>query len=160
MVFKIAALLSKASPTTTGVTSNEVLSGVEEVETETVAVLKEVEVQTNTPEAETVPTHVEPVTPGPAWLRDERPSHPCQRPCVVGQAPRTCHYHFAVQWYYAMSKACHHCAHNVTDCYRPECIPANGVKRTIITVNKLLPGPSVEVRFTSSKTVVSKKRIL
>lgn len=154
MVIIIAALLSKASPTTTGVSSNEVLSGVEEVEIETVTTQPEEDLETTQPEAKTVTTEpetkVEVVTHGPAWLQDERPSHPCQRPCVAGQPPRTCHYHFAVQWYYAMSKACHNCAHNVTDCYRSECIPANGVKRTIITVNKLLPGPSVEVHFFQS----------
>lgn len=82
----------------------------------------------------------------PAWGHSARPSHPCRRTCVEGQPPMTCHYKFAVEWYYAMSKACHDCSHNATDCYRQDCIAANGVKRPIISVNKMLPGPSVEVR--------------
>lgn len=79
-----------------------------------------------------------------AWEQTERPTHPCLRPCVPGQV-MICHYHFAVEWYYAMSKACHNCSHNVSDCYRQDCIPANGIKRPLIVVNKLLPGPSIEV---------------
>ncbi|XP_054269197.1 uncharacterized protein LOC128990701 [Macrosteles quadrilineatus] len=76
---------------------------------------------------------------------ESRPIHPCRRPCVEGKPPMTCRYQFNVEWYYAMSKACHNCSRNSSDCYRPECIAADGVKRPLITVNRLLPGPSVEV---------------
>nr|BAJ06132.1 laccase 1 isoform G [Nephotettix cincticeps] len=74
-----------------------------------------------------------------------QPSHPCRRPCIEGAPPMTCRFEFNVEWYYAMSKACYNCRKNATDCYRPECVTANGVKRPLITVNRLMPGPSVEV---------------
>uniref|UniRef100_A0A1B6BZ72 Laccase n=2 Tax=Clastoptera arizonana TaxID=38151 RepID=A0A1B6BZ72_9HEMI len=72
-------------------------------------------------------------------------SHPCLRQCVKGEKPLECNYRFEIGWYFAMSKACHNCATNVTDCYREDCITADGVKRTLIVVNRLLPGPSIEV---------------
>uniref|UniRef100_A0A1B6FJ43 Laccase n=1 Tax=Cuerna arida TaxID=1464854 RepID=A0A1B6FJ43_9HEMI len=80
----------------------------------------------------------------PPW-RTDRPSHPCRRPCLEGGSRMICHYDFAVEWYYAMSKACYNCSQNSSDCFRPDCVPADGVKRTIITVNRMLPGPSIEV---------------
>lgn len=71
--------------------------------------------------------------------------HPCSRVCNKGAEPMTCYYKFDVEWYYAMSKACHNCSTKITDCFRPDCIAANGVKRPIIVVNRTLPGPSIEV---------------
>lgn len=44
-----------------------------------------------------------------------------------------------------MSKACHDCPFNHDDCFKPDCIPADGTKRTITVVNRRLPGPSIEV---------------
>ncbi|XP_066583904.1 uncharacterized protein [Prorops nasuta] len=56
-----------------------------------------------------------------------------------------CYYTFNVESYYTMSKACYDCPFNVTDCFRPHCIPADGVKRSILVVNRQLPGPPIEV---------------
>ncbi|KAL1123234.1 hypothetical protein AAG570_002321, partial [Ranatra chinensis] len=58
-----------------------------------------------------------------------------------------CRYHFKVEWYQTLSKACYDCPYNLTDCYRPDCIPGDGVQRPVIAVNKIIPGPSVEVCF-------------
>ncbi|XP_071491136.1 uncharacterized protein [Diadema antillarum] len=44
-----------------------------------------------------------------------------------------------------MSKACYGCPSNLTDCSRPHCIPLNGVHRPITVVNRMFPGPAVEV---------------
>lgn len=71
--------------------------------------------------------------------------HPCLRECRVGQHPQTCEYHFKMEWYYTMSKACYNCPSNITDCYRPDCVPADGVQRPVIVVNRSLPGPSIQV---------------
>lgn len=44
-----------------------------------------------------------------------------------------------------MSKACFNCPNNLTDCYRPECVASNGVIRAINVVNRMLPGPSIQI---------------
>lgn len=73
--------------------------------------------------------------------------HPCQRECHVDEPPKTCEYHFKVEWYYTMSKACYDCPYNLTDCYRPDCVPADGVEKPIIVINRSLPGPSIQVIY-------------
>ena len=44
-----------------------------------------------------------------------------------------------------MSKACFDCPFNITDCFRPQCISANGIKRQVIAINKAIPGPAIQV---------------
>jgi L-ascorbate oxidase len=56
-----------------------------------------------------------------------------------------CEYDFSVEWYATMSKACYNCPFNVTHCSRPDCIAANGVERALIGVNRMMPGPAIEV---------------
>ncbi|XP_070537860.1 uncharacterized protein [Ptychodera flava] len=73
--------------------------------------------------------------------------HPCRRICEYPPAPMTCEYDFVAEWYYSMSKACYNCPINKTDCLRPHCIPLNGVPRPIAVINRLLPGPSIEVCY-------------
>lgn len=48
--------------------------------------------------------------------------------------------------YACYNRHCGDCANNVTaDCFRPECIPASGVLRNMISVNRQFPGPSINV---------------
>ena len=47
--------------------------------------------------------------------------------------------------YSTLSRACYNCPHNYTDCLRENCILADGKLKTIEVVNKLLPGPSIQV---------------
>lgn len=77
--------------------------------------------------------------------QDYNAVHPCQRECRAGEPPKTCEYRFKVEWYYTMSKACYDCPYNITDCYRPDCVPADGVAKPIIVINRSLPGPSIQV---------------
>ena len=44
-----------------------------------------------------------------------------------------------------MSKACFDCPNTVTDCYRQECVAANGILRSINVINRMLPGPAIQV---------------
>ncbi|KAK3595486.1 hypothetical protein CHS0354_021582 [Potamilus streckersoni] len=74
-----------------------------------------------------------------------RSDHLCNRPCIYGASPFTCEYYFTVEWYWVLSKACHECPFNLTDCFRPQCITANGYPRPVIAVNRTMPGPSIEV---------------
>ncbi|XP_077987804.1 uncharacterized protein LOC144442357 [Glandiceps talaboti] len=71
--------------------------------------------------------------------------HPCRRVCEKSAKPMTCEYEFKAEWYYSMSKACYDCPINKTDCQRPHCIALNGVPRPIAVINRMLPGPSIEV---------------
>lgn len=57
----------------------------------------------------------------------------------------TCSYEWRIEWYEVLSKACLDCPFNITNCYQPECVSANGVSRSIIVVNRMLPGPAIDV---------------
>ncbi|XP_025085370.1 laccase-2-like [Pomacea canaliculata] len=70
--------------------------------------------------------------------------HPCLRKCIAGHSMQ-CHYNFTIEWYHTLSKACYDCPFNITDCYRPECIAADGKRRAVIAINRQVPGPSVHV---------------
>jgi hypothetical protein len=84
--------------------------------------------------------------------------HPCQRECRADEPPKTCEYHFKVEWYYTMSKACYDCPYNLTDCYRPDCVPADGVERPIIVINRSLPGPSIQVIIVQQYSRIDRSR--
>ncbi|KAM3962212.1 uncharacterized protein ACR2FA_003712 [Aphomia sociella] len=71
--------------------------------------------------------------------------HPCQRECKEGEEPMICYYHFNLEWYQTMSKACFDCPYNLTDCSRPDCIPADGMNRPLNVVNRKMPGPAIEI---------------
>ena len=81
------------------------------------------------------------------WLTGNYDVHPCTRTCMVDAAPMTCYYNFSVESYHTLSKACLDCPFNQTDCFRPHCVPGNGIKRSITVVNRMLPGPAVQVIF-------------
>ncbi|XP_050391228.2 uncharacterized protein LOC126810253 isoform X2 [Patella vulgata] len=57
----------------------------------------------------------------------------------------TCIYNFTLEYYYTLSKACYDCPRNITDCNRPHCISADGVPRSVVVVNRMLPGPGIRV---------------
>lgn len=57
-----------------------------------------------------------------------------------------CVYNFTVEHYQTMSKACYSCPLNIEDCSREDCVHVDGTKRSVITVNRQLPGPSIEVK--------------
>ncbi|XP_045506939.1 laccase-4-like isoform X1 [Colias croceus] len=71
--------------------------------------------------------------------------HPCLRECKEGEEPMICYYHFNLEWYQTMSKACYDCPYNETDCDRIDCIPADGMSRPLTVVNRKMPGPAIEV---------------
>ncbi|XP_064639307.1 uncharacterized protein LOC135494912 [Lineus longissimus] len=71
--------------------------------------------------------------------------HRCVRPCLEDTTAKLCEYNFTLEWYHTMSKACFDCPSNQTDCSRPHCVAADGVKRGIITVNRQMPGPTIQV---------------
>lgn len=86
-------------------------------------------------------------------------NHPCVRECKLGAPPMTCQYTFKMEWYETLSKACYDCPFNVTDCSRPHCIPGDGVRRSVLIINRMMPGPQIEVCF-GDKIVVDVKNDL
>ncbi|XP_076239494.1 uncharacterized protein LOC143182413 [Calliopsis andreniformis] len=72
-------------------------------------------------------------------------THPCRRNCEDGAPPMECRYVFKLETYRTMSKACYDCPHNITDCFRKHCVPADGIERSILVVNRQMPGPAIEV---------------
>ena len=73
------------------------------------------------------------------------PKHDCLRTCEWPPQPWKCTYNFTVDWFYSMSVACNDCPMNKTHCNHKYCLPLNGVGRPIAIVNKMLPGPAIEV---------------
>lgn len=73
--------------------------------------------------------------------------HACKRTCRNDTLPLNCYYTFKLESYETMSKACYECPFNITDCFRPHCIPADGIMRSVLVVNRQLPGPPIEVRY-------------
>lgn len=73
--------------------------------------------------------------------------HVCDRKCVK-DVQLTCNYTFVIEYYYTMSVACKNCPYNTKDCYNKHCITGDGVPRTVMVVNKTLPGPSIIVHTT------------
>lgn len=57
----------------------------------------------------------------------------------------TCEYKFQVEWYETLSKACYDCPLNGTDCMRPHCVTGDGVRKSVLVVNRNMPGPALEV---------------
>ncbi|XP_055902686.1 uncharacterized protein LOC129938892 [Eupeodes corollae] len=86
--------------------------------------------------------------------------HPCVRDCTVGAKPMACKYTFVVEWYETLSNACFDCPSNMTDCRRPHCITGDGVRRSITVVNRMMPGPSIEVCLNDTIMVDVKNHLL
>ncbi|KAH8418852.1 hypothetical protein KR222_004583 [Zaprionus bogoriensis] len=79
------------------------------------------------------------------WTAEWYRQHPCVRDCQADGPPMTCHYTFVVEWYQTFSKACFDCPLNLTDCARPHCVLGDGLQRSITVVNRMMPGPAIEV---------------
>ncbi|CAH0550161.1 unnamed protein product [Brassicogethes aeneus] len=71
----------------------------------------------------------------------------CLRNCKDGEPPKTCHYKFTLEFYSILGGACEVCTPNSTNQITPscQCILADGFERTLLSVNRMLPGPSIQV---------------
>ncbi|KAJ8044290.1 Laccase-4 [Holothuria leucospilota] len=87
-------------------------------------------------------TTIEDQTPNP----DSPPvSTNCDRICSTPEDIRTCVFTWNVSYYYSLTWPCGNCPFDIADCYREECIPLNGLKRPLVTVNRQVPGPKIVV---------------
>lgn len=83
--------------------------------------------------------------------------HPCSRDCSAEtQTPMTCGYNFTIEEFWVLSTACKSCPNVTDDCSLPDCIPADGVKRSVTVVNRMLPGPPIRVNVTREPPILSK----
>lgn len=71
--------------------------------------------------------------------------HECIRACRKDTPPKVCRYRWVIENYLTLSRACYSCPDNQTDCLRPQCVSGDGVSRSIRTVNRMVPGPGVQV---------------
>lgn len=67
----------------------------------------------------------------------------CNRPCD-GLA-RVCSYTFQLEWFLALGRPCFDCPTVQSDCFRQDCIVAGGYQRGVTVINRMMPGPSIEV---------------
>ncbi|KAJ8973623.1 hypothetical protein NQ317_015324 [Molorchus minor] len=71
----------------------------------------------------------------------------CARACREGEPPKICYYHFTLEFYTVLGAACQVCTPNATNALwsNCQCVLADGVERGILTANRMLPGPSIQV---------------
>ncbi|XP_043518680.1 laccase-5-like [Frieseomelitta varia] len=72
----------------------------------------------------------------------------CARPCSELGRPKTCYYNFVIERYPVLSGACDHCTPDTATnsiCADCQCVPADGVPRMALTINRMMPGPSIQV---------------
>ncbi|KAF5271888.1 hypothetical protein FQA39_LY18812 [Lamprigera yunnana] len=66
----------------------------------------------------------------------------CARTCTGGP-PKKCYYKFHLEQYNVQGIACTACRPNATNAC--QCIVGDGIEKSAYTVNRLIPGPSIEV---------------
>ena len=55
-------------------------------------------------------------------------------------------FEYFLEKYRTMSKACRDCPFKMADCYRRNCVAADGTPRDIVTTNRRIAGPDIRVR--------------
>ncbi|CAD6230954.1 GSCOCG00006895001-RA-CDS, partial [Cotesia congregata] len=69
----------------------------------------------------------------------------CDRPCHHLDWPMICRVKLTLEPFHTLSKACGNCPANETACLAKYCVSADGHHRGILTANRQLPGPSIQV---------------
>ncbi|XP_071438592.1 uncharacterized protein [Hetaerina americana] len=69
----------------------------------------------------------------------------CERPCHELDWPMICRLKLTLEVYQTLSWSCGECPRNQTDCFNPNCVTADGVTQALLTANRQLPGPSIQV---------------
>ncbi|XP_024876061.1 laccase-4-like isoform X1 [Temnothorax curvispinosus] len=69
----------------------------------------------------------------------------CDRPCHHLDWPMICRVKLTLEVFQTLSKSCGDCLLNQTACLANHCISADGQRRGILTANRQMPGPSIQV---------------
>ncbi|CAD6991399.1 unnamed protein product [Ceratitis capitata] len=78
----------------------------------------------------------------------QHPGELCNRRCTAGDS-RICHFKFTLEHYQVMGvyvDACGRCSLGIiADCFAPQCILADGYEKGVMSINRQLPGPAIQV---------------
>ncbi|KZC10367.1 PREDICTED: laccase-4-like [Dufourea novaeangliae] len=69
----------------------------------------------------------------------------CDRPCHHLDWPMICRLKLTLEVFQSLSKSCGDCPQNETACLSTHCVSADGQRRGILTANRQLPGPAIQV---------------
>ncbi|XP_068979977.1 uncharacterized protein [Bombus flavifrons] len=69
----------------------------------------------------------------------------CDRPCHHLDWPMICRLKLTLEVFQSLSKSCGDCPQNETACLSEHCVSADGQRRGILTANRQLPGPIIQV---------------
>ncbi|XP_076223868.1 uncharacterized protein LOC116424987 isoform X2 [Nomia melanderi] len=69
----------------------------------------------------------------------------CERPCHHLDWPMICRVKLTLEVFQSLSKSCGDCPKNETACLSNHCVSADGHRRGILTANRQLPGPTIQV---------------
>ncbi|XP_053593021.1 uncharacterized protein LOC103578078 [Microplitis demolitor] len=73
----------------------------------------------------------------------------CTRKCTKDEPPKICYYFFSLELFPALSNACELCKPTTRQGLKnkPECacILVDGIERTVFSVNRMIPGPQIQV---------------
>ncbi|CAH1400298.1 unnamed protein product [Nezara viridula] len=68
----------------------------------------------------------------------------CMRKC--DGISKNCFFIFVIERYIILGGACRNCRNGVIeDCFLPQCVTANGFERPFISVNRQIPGPTIQI---------------
>ncbi|KAL5274167.1 hypothetical protein ACFFRR_000750 [Megaselia abdita] len=70
--------------------------------------------------------------------------HPCNRECKVNDY-RECYFNLIIDYHSTLSDECGNCPNDIQDCFNHRCVVADGLRTSIMSVNYMYPGPSIEV---------------
>lgn len=70
--------------------------------------------------------------------------HPCRRVCQQGQS-QNCYYQLVVHNYQRLGPECQRCQFDERACASEHCIYGDGVANPVMAVNRMVPGPSIEL---------------
>jgi FtsP/CotA-like multicopper oxidase with cupredoxin domain len=75
----------------------------------------------------------------------EYPGELCNRECVPGQTS-ICYFKFVLEHYQAMGVACGNCLSGErADCDNPQCVVGDGITKGVMSINRNIPGPAIQV---------------
>lgn len=69
----------------------------------------------------------------------------CDRPCHHLDWPMICRVKLTLEVFQSLSKSCGDCPLNQTACLAKHCVSTDGQRRGILTANRQMPGPSIQV---------------
>ncbi|KAH8358764.1 hypothetical protein KR093_002270, partial [Drosophila rubida] len=70
--------------------------------------------------------------------------HPCRRVCQQGQS-LSCYYQLVVHNYRRLGAECQRCPYDERACASEHCIYGDGVSTPVMAVNRMVPGPPIEL---------------